>query len=164
MSNMMYRPLTSSPSVEFSRCTKRGRGALEECAEDFPEIRARPLALVEDHPQCRAEDDRPVSNIAEHDREQERECDDGKETRVDLLVRRHAVRVHDCLEALRELVCPMERGRGLVRAQFMQDRRHGGARFLLQHHRKKKKISRPEVSARKINKRSRWRDGAPAGS
>jgi hypothetical protein len=92
-----------------------------------------------------------VSNIAEHDRKQEREGDDGKEARVDLLVRRDAVRVHDRLEALRELVRPMERGWGPIRAQLMQDRRHGGARFLLHHReKKKKKISRPEISAQKI--------------
>jgi hypothetical protein len=69
-------------------------------------------------------DDRPMSNVAEHDRKQEREGDDGKEARVDLLVRRDAVRVHDRLEALRELVRPMERRRGPVRAQLVQDRWH----------------------------------------
>ena len=147
-------------SCQLKILTRYQRGALEELAEDLPKICARPLAFVVDHPQCREEDDRPVSNVTEHDREQEREGDHGKEARVDLLVRRDTVRIHDCLEALRKLVRSMERRRCPVRAQLMQDRRHGGARFLL-HTKKKKNLASRSYP---VNRRSRWRDGAPAGS
>ena len=131
MSKMMYLPLTSAPLAEHSHRIPKGKCALKERSHDLAEIGACPLALVEDHIQCREKDDRPVSNVAEHDREQERKGDDGKEAWVDLLVRSDAIRVHDRLEALRELVRPMERRRRPVRAQLMQDRRHRCARFLL---------------------------------
>ena len=72
-----------------------------------------------------------MPNVAEHDRKQEREGDDGKKARVDFLVCRDAVRVHDRLEALCEFVRTMECRWGFVRAQLVQDRRHRRARFFL---------------------------------
>lgn len=55
-----------------------------------------------------------MSNIAKHDSEQEREGDNSKESRVDLLVRRDTVTVHDSLESFRKLVRAQESGRRLV--------------------------------------------------
>ena len=71
-----------------------------------------------------------MANVAEHDSEQERERDDGKQTRVHLLVRRDTVGIHDGLEALGELVRTMERGRRAIRAQLMKDGWNVGAGFL----------------------------------
>ena len=44
-----------------------------------------------------------MADVAEHDREEEREADDREDARVDLAVSRDAVRVDEGLEALRVL-------------------------------------------------------------
>ncbi len=68
-----------------------------------------------------------MSNVTKHDRKQERKGDDSEKARVDLLVRRDAIRVHDRLESFCELIGPLERRRRLVCAQLMQNRWHRGA-------------------------------------
>lgn len=104
---------------------------LEESAKDLPKVCTRKLPLVQDHENAGDEDDDTVANISEHDREQEREGDDGKETRVDLLVRSDTVAVHDSLETFGELVRPLECGRSLASAKFMQNGRDTRAGLLL---------------------------------
>ena len=72
-----------------------------------------------------------MTNITEHDSEQEREGDDSEQTRIDFLIRRDTVGIHDGLEALGELVRTMERGGRAIRAQLVKDRWNVGAGFLL---------------------------------
>ena len=72
-----------------------------------------------------------MANVAEHDSEQERERDDGKQAGVHLLVGRDTVGIHNGLEALSELVHAVERRRGTVCAQLMQNGRDVGAGLLL---------------------------------
>ena len=73
-----------------------------------------------------------MTNITEHDSEQEREGDDSEQTRIDFLVRRDTVGIHDGLETLRELVRADERRRRAVGTELVQDGRDIGTRFLLQ--------------------------------
>jgi len=63
------------------------------------------------------------TDITVHHTEQEGERHDGKETRVDLLVSRHTVRVHNALEVGRELVQLEIRRRrvGLLALQQLHD-------------------------------------------
>ena len=65
-----------------------------------------------------------MSNVTKHDPKQE---DDSKEAWVDLLVHSDTVQVHDCLEALCELIHLMEHWQCLDHVQLMQDRWHRGA-------------------------------------
>ena len=73
-----------------------------------------------------------MSEITEHDSEQERERDGGVERWIDLLVGRDAVRIDHCLEALSELIRAVVRRRLLVCAQLVQDWRDVCPRVLLQ--------------------------------
>lgn len=68
-----------------------------------------------------------MSNVTKHDSEKERERDDRKQSRVDLLVRSNTVRIDDGLHSLGHLVRTMERGGVLVRTKLVQDRRDGRA-------------------------------------
>lgn len=72
-----------------------------------------------------------MTNVTEHDSEQEWERDDSEKTRVHLLVRRDTITVHDRLEAFRELVRAVERRRRLIRAELMQDGRDVRTRLFL---------------------------------
>ena len=64
------------------------------------------LSLRKNHNERRNSDDRSMTDIAKHDSKQERECDHCKEARVDFLVTRRPIAVHNRLKALRELVGP----------------------------------------------------------
>lgn len=72
-----------------------------------------------------------MSNITEHDGEEEREGDYCKQSRVDFLIRRDTITVHDSLETLRELVGAMESRGRLARLEFMKDGRDARSGFLL---------------------------------
>ena len=72
-----------------------------------------------------------MSHVTKHDRKQEWEGDDGEKTRVDLLVRRDTIRVHNRLESFCKFIGPLERRRSLVCAQLMQNWWDGRARLLL---------------------------------
>lgn len=61
-----------------------------------------------------------MTNITEHDSEEERERDHGKQPWVDFLVGCNSIAVHDGLEALRELIRSDERGWRLVGAKLLQ--------------------------------------------
>lgn len=80
--------------------------------------------LKENHAQTGQEDKEPVTKVTEHDGEKERECDDGEEAWVDLLVRANAVVVHKGLEALGELVDAIESRRLFRSPQLLQNRGH----------------------------------------
>ena len=95
------------------------------------QIALRQLALKQDHRQCSEESDKTVTDVAEHDCEQEGERNDSKQARVDLLVRRYTVGVHDGLETFSKLVRAVERRWGAIRAQPVQDGRDVGAGLLL---------------------------------
>jgi hypothetical protein len=99
--------------------------AAEEDLHDLVALEAElELSLAQDHEQGEEEHDEAVARVAEHHREQERKRDDGERGRVDLAVRRDAVRVHDALEARRELVRPVMGGRllfGLHAVQYRLD-------------------------------------------
>lgn len=97
-----------------SFCTTWGR-SLEEGTYDLSKVRLCPLLLPQDHPESCQEDDTTVTNVTEHDREQEGEGDDSKETGVDLLVGGNTVTVHDGLEAICKLVRAVECGWLLAR-------------------------------------------------
>ena len=83
------------------------------------QILFRPCSFSNNHEQSGEKDNETMSNVTEHDREQERERDHSEESRVDLLIRRDTVAVHNVLEPFGELVCAVESGWCLVRAQFM---------------------------------------------
>lgn len=68
-----------------------------------------------------------MSEISEHDGEEEREGDDGEESWVDLLVGSDSVGVDDGLESLGEPGCSMEGGRGEVGSKFRKDGRDRGS-------------------------------------
>lgn len=104
---------------------------LEESAKDLSKVSARKLPLVQDHENAGDEDDDTVTNISEHDREQERECNDGKETWINLLIRSNTIAVHDGLEAFGELVRALECGRGFASVELVQNRRDTRAGLLL---------------------------------
>lgn len=106
--------------------------AQKERLEDFSEPGLAQLPLVEDHDGSGEEGENSVTEVAEHDGEEEGEGGDGEETRVDLLVRRDAVRVDDGLEGLGEGRGAVESRRRLVRLELGEDRRNRGARRLLQ--------------------------------
>ena len=91
----------------------------EKRSNDLSQIGFGPLPLSDDHPQRRHEDDEAVPDVTEHNCEQERERDHSEESRVDLLIRRDTVAVHNVLEPFGELVRAVESGWCLVRAQFM---------------------------------------------
>lgn len=55
-----------------------------------------------------------MTNVAEHDGEQEWKSDNGEKSWVNLLIRCDTIAVHDSLEALSELVGTMECGRCLL--------------------------------------------------
>jgi hypothetical protein len=73
-----------------------------------------------------------VSDVSEHDGEEEGEGDDGEESRVDLLVRGDSVRVDNGLESSRELVRAVERGRVLGAAKLVEDGGDASTRVLLE--------------------------------
>ena len=72
-----------------------------------------------------------MTNITEHDCEQEGERNDSKQAWVDLLVRCYTVGIHDGLETFSKLVRAVERRWGAIRAQLVQDGRDVGAGLLL---------------------------------
>ena len=72
-----------------------------------------------------------MTNVAEHDGEQEWESDDSEQPRVDFLVCRDTITVHNGLETLRKLVCTDVRWRLLACAELMEDGRHVCSRLLL---------------------------------
>lgn len=72
-----------------------------------------------------------MSNVSEHDREQERERYDRKQTGVDFLIRRNTIAVDDSLEAFRELVNTMERRWFLGCMQLLENWRDIGTRCFL---------------------------------
>lgn len=72
-----------------------------------------------------------MSNITEHHSEQEWEGNDRKQTGIDLLVRCDTVCIHYRLEPLRKLVGSVERRRGPISAEFVEDRGNARSRFLL---------------------------------
>lgn len=61
-----------------------------------------------------------MTNVTEHDSEEERERDDRKQPRIDFLVGCDPIAVHDGLEALRELIGSDECGWRLVGAKLLQ--------------------------------------------
>lgn len=91
----------------------------------------RPLSLAKNHVDGCGEDDATVSNITKHHREEEGESDHGEKTRVDFLICRDTIAVHDRLEAFGELVRAVERRWCLVRPKLVQDGRNVGTRFFL---------------------------------
>ena len=103
-----------------------------QCTTDLAQVALAQLLLEHDHEGGGQEDDEAVTNIAEHDSEQEREGDDRKQTGVDFLVSGNTIGIHDGLEALRKLVRADERRRRAVGAELVQDGRDIGTRFLLQ--------------------------------
>jgi hypothetical protein len=101
----------------------------EESPSNLVQTRLAELLFVQDHCRCSQKGDDTVADITKHDGKQEGERDDCKQPGVDLLVRRHTVRVDDRLEPLGKLVCPVESWGSLVRPQLRQDgrdRRAGG--------------------------------------
>jgi len=91
-------------------------------------LRAAHLAqrLLLDHQEQREhEHEDAMPQVAKHDGEQEGEGHDGEHSGVDLAVARDAVRVHDGLEAARELVGLEVRGWVVVRhGHRLQHRPH----------------------------------------
>ena len=73
-----------------------------------------------------------MTDVAEHDSKQEGEGYDGEETRIDFLVSRDTIAVHDRLERLSELVRALECRRLLAGSQLVQDGRYVRPRLLLQ--------------------------------
>lgn len=73
-----------------------------------------------------------MTNVTEHNGEEERERDDGKQSRVDLLVAADSVRVDDGLEAFGELVGAVESGRGLRGAELVKESGNRSAGIFLQ--------------------------------
>mmetsp|Transcript_59342 Transcript_59342/g.145717 ORF Transcript_59342/g.145717 Transcript_59342/m.145717 type:complete len:215 (-) Transcript_59342:1069-1713(-) len=69
----------------------------------------------------------PVTDITEHDTEEEGEGDDREDGGVELLVPRGTVRVDDRLRALRELGGAEVGGRGLAGLDHVEHRLHAGA-------------------------------------
>ena len=72
-----------------------------------------------------------MSNITEHYGEQERERRNRKQARVNFLVGRDTITIHDSLEPFGKLVRAMESRGRLARLEFMQDRGDTRARLLL---------------------------------
>lgn len=66
-----------------------------------------------------------MAGVAKHNAKQEGKSNDGIKGRIDLAIRCHAVRVDQVLEALRELVGPIERWRILVRVDHVEEGRYG---------------------------------------
>lgn len=95
------------------------------------EIRFTQSPLVENHVNRSAEDDKTVANISEHDCEEERERNDRKKSRVNLLVLADTVAIHDGLEGFGEFIGPVERGWSFVCPQLMKDRRNASPRLFL---------------------------------
>ncbi len=62
-----------------------------------------------------------MSEITEHDREQERECDDRVNSRIRLSVISHTIGIDQSLERRRELVRAEESGRALVSNHLKRD-------------------------------------------
>mmetsp|Transcript_6289 Transcript_6289/g.14517 ORF Transcript_6289/g.14517 Transcript_6289/m.14517 type:complete len:341 (-) Transcript_6289:1413-2435(-) len=100
-----------------------GEGAVEEehvppavdHREDVVELLLAERLLVADEVQREEQQQRPVSDVAEHDPEEEGEADDGESARVHLAVPGETVRVDQPLETRGELVCRQVRRRRLVR-------------------------------------------------
>lgn len=77
--------------------------------------------LIEDHVNRSTEYDETMTNIAEHDCEEERERNDREKSRVDLLIFSDTVTVHDGLEGFSEFIRPVERGWCLVRLELVEN-------------------------------------------
>lgn len=77
--------------------------------------------LPVDHGQRGKEHDDSVSEVTKHDSEEEREGNNGRQGRVDLLVCCGTISIDDGLESLGELVCLQVRWRRLVRANLVDD-------------------------------------------
>lgn len=92
-------------------------------AEEFVLLATLQRLLIVDHGGCSEGHDGTVSEITEHDSEQEREGDDGRKTRVDFGVLGSAVGVNDGLEAKGELVGLVVGGRGLGCLDLVDDGR-----------------------------------------
>lgn len=95
----------------------------EEGLKDFSESCFGELLLPEAHVRSDGEGEEAVSEVSKHDGKQEREGDDGEQSRVDLLVGGDTVRVDNGLERLGEHGRSVERRRRLVRSKLRQDRR-----------------------------------------
>ena len=98
---------------------------------DLAQVALAQLLLEHDHEGGGQEDDEAVTNVTKHDSEQEGESDDGEETRIDFLVSRDTIAVHDRLERLRELVRALKCRRLLAGSQLVQNGRYIRPRLLL---------------------------------
>lgn len=63
-----------------------------------------------------------MTNVTEHDSEEEGERNNRKQSRVDLLIFGDTITIHNGLEGFSELVRSHERGWSLVRPEFMENR------------------------------------------
>lgn len=120
----MYRPLRSGQSRVGPR---KQRNVQEKGFKDFSESSLGQLSFKGDHCDGGHCSDNAVTQITEHDGEQEGEGDAGKQSRVDFLVCSNTVRINDCLETLGEFVGPVKGRRRLVGSQFRQDGRNSCA-------------------------------------
>lgn len=93
-------------------------------ATHLAEIGFTQAPLIENHVNRGTEDDEAMTDVTKHDCEEEWECDDRKESRIDFLILRDTITVHDGLESLSKLVSPMERGGRLVCPKLMEDGRN----------------------------------------
>jgi len=64
-----------------------------------------------------------MTDITKHDCEQEGECNDGEQSRVDFLVRTDSVSVDDVLESFGKLVGAVESRRSRMSTELVQDGR-----------------------------------------
>mmetsp|Transcript_3937 Transcript_3937/g.8463 ORF Transcript_3937/g.8463 Transcript_3937/m.8463 type:complete len:356 (+) Transcript_3937:1110-2177(+) len=88
--------------------------AAKRHAAHIIKLRLSEAALVEDQEQGKQEHEDTMAKVAKHDSEQEGEGHDGEDSWVHLTVVGNAVRIHNGLEALGELVGPEVGGRLLV--------------------------------------------------
>jgi hypothetical protein len=141
MRRMMYRPLQeeaehemiisfgSSQSAEAKRKWKIH--AQEERLEHLSQASLAELPLEHDHERSGEEGEEAVTEVSEHDGEEEGKGDDGDEARVDFLVGRDTVRVDDGLETLSKGRRSVEGGRGVVGSELGEDGRDGSSSSLL---------------------------------
>lgn len=87
--------------------------------------------LEQNHSETRQSNENTMTNITEHHTKQERECDDGKKTRVDFLIRRDTIGVNDGLETFGEAIGAVIGRRGLGRWNLVQNWRDSGTGCLL---------------------------------
>lgn len=95
---------------------------LEERSKHFSNINLLDLLLVENHRRCGQSDEDTMAQITEHDSEQEGECHNGEQARIDFLIGSNAIAIDDGLEAFRELVDTVESWGLLCRVKLLEDR------------------------------------------